>query len=128
MIEIAHYIVKNTDYEVVIIKLTRSDTEFYEVPKGVKVIQPVCRYDIRENIIDVSGVANPNIVPSVRPSSTANASLNTSTTRNATATTRNVLNSLINNTEVSENDVYDMLNLLLDPSSNYVSLRFDIVD
>lgn len=89
---------------------------------------PVCRYDIRENIIDVSGVANPNIVPSVRPSSTANASLNTSTTRNATATTRNVLNSLINNTEVSENDVYDMLNLLLDPSSNYVSLRFDIVD
>ena len=40
MIEIAHYIVKNTDYEVVIIKLTRSDTEFYEVPKGVKVIQP----------------------------------------------------------------------------------------
>uniref|UniRef100_A0A6C0E5T1 RING-type domain-containing protein n=1 Tax=viral metagenome TaxID=1070528 RepID=A0A6C0E5T1_9ZZZZ len=117
---------------------------------------PVCRYDIRENILDVSGVANPNIDPSARPISIANpnidpsarpisianpnidpsarpisianASLNTSTTRNATATTRNVLNSLINNTQVSENDVYDMLNLLLDPSSNYVSLRFDIVD
>jgi GalNAc-alpha-(1->4)-GalNAc-alpha-(1->3)-diNAcBac-PP-undecaprenol alpha-1,4-N-acetyl-D-galactosaminyltransferase len=40
MIEIAHYIVKNTDYEVVIVKLTRSDTEFYKVPEGVKVIQP----------------------------------------------------------------------------------------
>ena len=40
MIEIAHYIKNNTDYEVVIIKLARSDKEFYTVPKGVTVIEP----------------------------------------------------------------------------------------
>jgi hypothetical protein len=83
---------------------------------------PVCRHDIRENIVDVSGVANPNIVPNVRPSSTA------TNTTSATNTTRNILNSLINNTEVSQNDVYDMLNLLMDSSGNYVSLHFDIID
>ena len=83
---------------------------------------PVCRHDIRENIVDVSGVANPNIVPNVRPSSIA------TNTTSATNTTRNILNSLINNTEVSQNDVYDMLNLLMDSSGNYVSLHFDIVD
>ena len=80
---------------------------------------PVCRHDIIENIVDVSGVANPNIVPNARPISIAT---------NTTNTTRNILNSLINNAEVSQNDVYDMLNLLMDSSGNYVSLHFDIMD
>ena len=83
---------------------------------------PVCRHDIRENIVDVSGVANPNIIPIARPSSIA------TNTTSVTNTTRNILNSLINNTEVSQNDVYDMLNLLMDSSGNYVSLHFDIMD
>lgn len=89
---------------------------------------PVCRHDIRENIVDVSGVVNPNIIPNARASSIANASLDTTNATSATNTTRNILNSLLNNTEVSQNDVYDMLNLLVDSSSNYVSLHFDIMD
>ena len=40
MMEIAHFIKNNTDYEVVIIKLARSDKEFYTVPKGVTVYEP----------------------------------------------------------------------------------------
>ena len=80
----------------------------------------------------VSGVSNPNIIPNINTNinetGIQNANINTANTRNTTNITRNVLNSLIHNTEISQNDVYDMLNLLLDPSSNYVSLSFDITD
>ena len=89
---------------------------------------PVCRHDIRENILDVSGVANTNIITNANANANARPSSNATYTTNATATTRNILNSLINNTEVTQNDVYDMLNLLMDSSGNYVSLHFDIMD
>lgn len=82
---------------------------------------PVCRHDIRDNILDVSGIANTNTNINI----TAN---HTEDTINTINTTRNILNSLINNTEIGQNDVYEMLNLLMDSSSNYVSLHFDIMD
>ena len=82
---------------------------------------PVCRHDIRDNILDVSGIANTNTNTNI----TAN---HTEDTINTINTTRNILNSLINNTEIGQNDVYEMLNLLMDSSSNYVSLHFDIMD
>ena len=82
---------------------------------------PVCRHDIRDNILDVSGIANTN----TNINTTAN---HTEDTINTINTTRNILNSLINNTEIGQNDVYEMLNLLMDSSSNYVSLHFDIMD
>ena len=85
---------------------------------------PICRHDIREIIVDVSGVANTN----TNINTTANHTEDTRNTRNTINTTRNILNSLINNDEVSQNDVYDMLNLLMDSSGNYVSLHFDIMD
>jgi GalNAc-alpha-(1->4)-GalNAc-alpha-(1->3)-diNAcBac-PP-undecaprenol alpha-1,4-N-acetyl-D-galactosaminyltransferase len=40
MIEISKYIENNSEYEVVIIKLARSDQDFYTVPDGVRVVQP----------------------------------------------------------------------------------------
>jgi len=89
---------------------------------------PICRHDIRENIVDVSGIDNTNIITNANANANARPSSNATNTTNATATTRNILNSLINNTEVSQNDVYDMLNLLMDSSGNYVSLHFDIMD
>ncbi|MBS7786429.1 glycosyltransferase [Flavobacterium sp. CYK-55] len=40
MIEIAQYIKKNSDHQVTIIKLARSQNNFYQVPEGVDLVEP----------------------------------------------------------------------------------------
>jgi glycosyltransferase involved in cell wall biosynthesis len=40
MIEIANFIKNNSDYEVTIIKLTRSEKNFYTIPNGVTLVEP----------------------------------------------------------------------------------------
>lgn len=40
MIEIANFIKNNSEYEVTIIKLTRTEKNFYAIPKGVHLVEP----------------------------------------------------------------------------------------
>lgn len=47
MIEIAGFIKDNSDYQVTIIKLARSDKNFYKVPKGVTLVEPNFYFDRR---------------------------------------------------------------------------------
>ena len=90
---------------------------------------PVCRYDIREYTNTTEpGSASANTPAHVVNITDASGSISVTNNNTITRSTGNILNSILNNTEINQNDLYNMLNLLVDSSSNYVSLHFDITD
>ena len=92
---------------------------------------PVCRYDIREytTITEPGSMSTSTSTPAhVANITDASGSINVTNNTTITRSTGNILNSILNNTEFNQTDIYNMLNLLVDSSSNYVSLHFDITD